>query len=150
MFSDCMLPAELTGALKSFLTDTSLDWSLGPTAPAWSPQPLKIGFVRNLWIYVRKIFPSSALHTAANMLLHEIIVEEFSLRQAVVSEAWLQLFTDLCSSLSAEHLRSIWHGEICSRRDVVLQDLWGYLGKSWVLNAGHYLGTLELICAPLE
>lgn len=103
MSSDCMLPAELTGILISFLTNTSLDWSLQPTASAWSSQRLRLGFVRNLWICVRKTLPSSALYTAANKLLNKMIAEEFSLGQPVVSEAWSQLFTELYLSLSAEN-----------------------------------------------
>lgn len=148
--STFLLSEELTQLLVSFLTDASLDWSLGPTAPVWSSQVLKIGFVRNLWLCVRRVFPISALHTAASKLLNEIITGRFSLKQSAVLEAWSQLYVELALSLSPEQLRSIWHGHICDLQDILLQDLWRTLSRFWLSNAAHYASTLEILCAPLE
>ncbi|GJJ10511.1 hypothetical protein Clacol_004737 [Clathrus columnatus] len=150
MIGNDAFPAELVQLLASFFTDASLEWSLGPTAPAWSPQPLKLGFVRNLWVVVKKIFPTSLLHTASDLLLNELITTSFSLRQPEVLKAWSQLYVELALSMSADQLRTIWESQICSCQDIDHQDLWRTLSKAWLLNPSHYSRTLELICSLLD
>jgi hypothetical protein len=142
--------AQLTELLKSFLTDQALEWSLDAGTPSWSSQPLKLGFVRNLWTVARNVFAMPILAGAAELLLCEVLKHEYHLEQNEVRDAWAMLCADLVLAGLPPLVRELWDEKLQGNdlECTIKRGLWRVVSRQWVDQAGSWDGAIELLRAP--
>lgn len=141
---------QLTELLKSFLNDQSLEWSLDASAPSWSSQSLKLGFVRNLWTVARNVFAMPTLAKAAELLLCEVLKHEYHLEQTEVRNAWAMLCAELVLAGLPQLVRELWDEKQqgYDLEGTFKRGLWRVVSRQWVDQAGSWDGAIELLRAP--
>ncbi|KAF8503016.1 hypothetical protein BU17DRAFT_71831 [Hysterangium stoloniferum] len=137
--------SQLVDILKSFLVNQGLEWVLDSSAPSWSSQPLKLGFVHNLWSEARNVFAAPALSRAAGSLLEEVIKHKYELDQVEVRDAWGMLCAELLLAGSLELMRKLWQ---TGYPPILKRGLWRTVGRQWLKHAGAYHGSIELLRTP--
>ncbi|KAF8589093.1 hypothetical protein K439DRAFT_1383673 [Ramaria rubella] len=142
--------SQLSHLLKSFLADQSLEWSLDATAPSWSSQPLKLGFVRNLWIVARNVFAVSTLANAAELLLSEVLKHDYHTEQNEVRDAWAALCAELLLAGEPRLVRELWGEDEqgYGLKSALKRGLWRVVSHQWIEQAGAWTGAIELLRAP--
>lgn len=138
----------LTELLKSFLIDPSLEWSLDASAPSWSSQPLKLGFVRNLWTVARNVFASSTLAGTAQTLLYEVLKHDYMLGQYEVRDAWASLCAELVLVGLPQLIKELWTEQEQGQEKEIKRELWRVVSKRWIDSASSWNGAIELLKAP--
>ena len=140
--------SKLTALLKSFLTDPSLEWSLDAGSPSWSSQPLKLGFVRNLWSVARNVFVVPTLTAAARTLLSEVLKHDYRLAQSEVRDAWAALCAELVLAGLPALVRTVWEEQEQGSERKMKRALWGVVSQRWAEAAGSWEGAIELLRVP--
>lgn len=138
----------LTELLTSFLNDPSLEWSLDASAPSWTSQPLKLGFVRNLWTVARNVFAASILAGAAQTLLYEVLRHKYHLVQDEVRDAWAALCAELVLAGLPGLVKELWSEKGQDLDTEIKRGLWRVVSKRWNDDAGSWDGSIELLRAP--
>jgi hypothetical protein len=101
--------------------------------------------VHNLWSEVRNIFTGTALSRAAESLLEEVVMHEYALEQVEVRKAWGILCADLLLAGSPELMRELWQKDHPPNQR---RDLWRTISRQWLVHAGAYHGSIELLRTP--